>query len=103
MLKTALVRASLAALSGCFSSEAKPDALKLTNWRRRSCGGDVVTLSHKYIPLYIHSIGGQKMFDSIYMHLLSRKVVKVVNVRGSSLRIHDNAVRETWIRREVEV
>ena len=43
------------------------------------------------------------MFDSIYMHLLSRKVVKVVNVRGSSLRIHDYAVRETWIRREVEV
>ena len=102
MLKTALVRASLAALSGCFSSEAKPDALKLTNWRRRSCGGDVVTLSHKYIPLYIHSIGGQKMFDSIYMHLLSKKVVKVVNVR-SRLRIHDNAVRETGIRREVQV
>ena len=37
------------------------------------------------------------------MHLLSRKVVKVVNVSWSSLRIHDNAVRETGIRREVEV
>ena len=37
------------------------------------------------------------------MHLLSRKVVKVVNIRGSSLRIHDNAARETGIRREVEV
>ena len=43
------------------------------------------------------------MFDSIYTHLLSRKVVKVVKVRRSSLRIHDNAVRETGIRREVEV
>ena len=43
------------------------------------------------------------MFDLIYMHLLSRKVVKVVNVRRSCLRIHDNAVRETGIRREVEV
>ena len=43
------------------------------------------------------------MFDSIYTHLLSRKVVKVVNFRRSSLRIHDNAVRETGIGREVEV
>ena len=37
------------------------------------------------------------------MHLLSRKVIKVVNVKRSCLRIHDNAVRETGIRREVEV
>ena len=43
------------------------------------------------------------MFDSICMHLFSRKVVKVVNVRRSSLRIHDNVVSETGIRREVEV
>ena len=60
MLKTALVRASLAALSGCFSSEAKPDALRLTNWRRRSCGRDVVTSSLEYSPIYIHSIDRQQ-------------------------------------------